>query len=160
MNRNILRSVLYLMLSAAVSMSVRGDDPQDSRPTLTPLHKSLIYPGWGQLSEKHVLEGILFMAAETVCLFQVIQNNRNGNLAYVDYKTAASVASAVEQRALTEKYDTRRNQWLLAAAGVWIANLVNIHIIVRNKGKPNDRIQLRMDSVSHKTIAFNLSYRF
>lgn len=160
MSRHILRSVLCLLLSAAVSMPVRGVEPRDSRLALTPLHKSLIYPGWGQLSEKHVLEGILLMTAETVCLFQVIKANRNGNRAYADYKAADSVARALELRAFTEKYDTRRNQWMLAAAGVWIANLVNIHLIIKNKGKPDNRIQFRMDRVSHKTIAIHLSYRF
>jgi len=100
------------------------------------------------------------MAAETLCLYQVISNNHRGNEAYADYKAAESKTAAMENRALTERYDTRRNQWILAAAGVWVANLVNIQLITKNKGKQNNQIQFRMDRVSSKTIAFHLSYRF
>lgn len=67
---------------------------------------------------------------------------------------------AVRFRQLTEKFDARRNQFLLAAAAVWAVNLVDIYLIVKNKGKKEKTFTLRIERGKHQQISLTASCRF
>ena len=131
------------------------DTPKETR--FTSLHKSLLIPGWGQFAEKRWLEAALFLSAEVFALYKVFDANHKGNQYYDKYKEADNVDDAVKYRELTEKYDTSRNQYILAAIGVWALNLIDIYFIVKNKKKNNLRLTLKSDV---EKLAFTLSYRF
>jgi hypothetical protein len=136
--------------------------PEESPPEkkFTSLHKSLLFPGWGQLSEKRYIEGVLFLSAEIFALYKVFTYNHKGNTAYAQYKEAASVADAVYHRQMTEDYDKKRNQYLLVASGVWVINLVDIFFIMKNKEKKGKNLRLKLESGNNKSLALTLSYRF
>lgn len=131
-----------------------------SRPIFGPLEKSLIIPGWGQLAEKRYVEGIAFLSAEIFCLAEIAFNNHRGNQNYSLYKQATTADDAVRYRQLAEKYDTRRNQFLLAAAAVWAVNLVDIYLIVTNKEKKERAFTLKVERGENKRVSLAIGYRF
>ncbi len=126
----------------------------------TSLQKSLLIPGWGQLAEKRYLEGALFLSIEIFCIYKIFSNNHKSNDYYNRYKTAVNTTDAVNYRDLTEKYDIRRNKFLLAAAGIWVINLIDIYIIVKRKERKRENLKLRFEHNENKTLAFTISYSF
>lgn len=149
-NISVLLSLFFLAWPAYGSFSpgrsgeespASGDIPQSRRP----LVKSLLVPGWGQLAEKKYLEGFLFLGGEVFCFYQALKANSKGNSSYRLYKDAGGVEDALRYRGLTEKYDARRNKYLLAAAGIWALNLLDIYLIVRNKETANREKGLRVN---------------
>jgi hypothetical protein len=136
--------------------------PEESPPEkkFTSLHKSLLFPGWGQLAEKRYIEGVLFLSAEIFALYKVFSYNHKGNSAYAQYKDADSVDDAVHHRQVTEDYDKKRNQFLLVAAGVWVINLIDIYFIMKNKDNKGKNLRLKIESGKNKSLAFTISYHF
>jgi hypothetical protein len=124
------------------------------------LQKSLLIPGWGQIAEKRYLEGALFLSAEIFCFYKVFSYNHKGNYYYNHYKKADNVSDAVKYRGLTENYDIKRNKFLLAAAGVWIINLIDAYSIVRNKEKKRKSVNLKLDYNEKKDMLFTVSFSF
>ena len=122
------------------------------------MQKSLLLPGWGQLAEKRYLEGFLFLGAEIFSLYQIFHNNHKGNSTYDKYRQADNVEDVVRYRELTEDYDRKRNNFILAAVGIRAVNLLDIYVIVKNKEKQKLRLQLQ--SVDHKGMALTLRYSF
>lgn len=157
----ILTGLLIFAVSGLCGLAhaYNSEEPSPSK-RLGSLEKSLLLPGWGQLAENHILEGLLFLSAELFCVYNFFSNNHKGNRAYESYKSAATVDDAVHFRDLTEKYDTRRNQYLLAAGAVWIINLIDIYIIVRNKKNKERNLKLGLESATAKKLVFTISYRF
>jgi len=127
---------------------------------LNSLQKSLLIPGWGQIAEKRYLEGALFLSAEIFCLYKVFSYNHKGNYYYNHYKKADNVSDAVKYRGLTEDYDTKRNKFLLAAAGVWVINLIDAYSIVRNKEKKRKSVNLKLEHNEKKDMLFTISFSF
>ena len=126
----------------------------------TSLQKSLLIPGWGQITEKRYLEGVLFLSAEIFCIYKVFSYNHKGNNYYKSYKEADNVSDAINFRELIEKYDTKRNSFILAAAGIWVINLIDIYIIVKKKEKKRGNLKLKFGHNENKTLAFTVSYSF
>jgi hypothetical protein len=151
----IFSTLLFSSLPAWAQEAEPKDTPKETK--FTSLHKSLLIPGWGQFAEKRYIEAALFLSAEIFALYKVFDANHKGNQYYDKYKEADNVDDALKYRELTEKYDTRRNQYILVAIGVWALNLIDIYFIVKNKKKTNLRLTLKSDV---KKLAFTLSYRF
>jgi len=149
-----------MMVMIFVTAGWGREDAREEPAGFGSLHKSLLVPGWGQLAEKHYLEGLGFLAAEIFCLTGVLVNNTKGNDAYRLYQEADGIDSAAQHRKLTEKYDIRRNQFILAAAAVWAVNLIDIYVIVRGKVRKARNFDLNFESGSNKDLAVSLSYRF
>jgi len=126
----------------------------------TSLQKSLLIPGWGQITEKKYIEGVLFLSAEIFCIYKIFSYNHKGNDYYDLYKKTDNVSDATEYRGLTEKYDTRRNRFILVAAGVWIINLIDIYIIVKKKGKKERNLRLNFKLNENKDPALTFTYSF
>jgi hypothetical protein len=137
-----------------------GEEKPASDRRLSSLEKSLIIPGWGQLAEKRYVEGIVFLSAEIFCLVKILANNHLGNEHYGLYKQAATIEDAVGYRQLTERYDTLRNQFMLAAAAVWAVSLVDIYLIVNHQGKKERALELKVERGENKTISLAIAYRF
>lgn len=157
------RGLLFALLLALAVPSPGQDRPPvaaGSGRTLGPLEKSLLLPGWGQFSEKRYLEGFLFLAAETAALAGVLVNNHLGNENYAIYRKAETLDEAVRTRRLTEKFDVRRNQLLLAAAAVWAANLVDIALIVKKKGTNKESFSLRIGYGTNNQLGLTARCRF
>jgi len=155
-------SFLILLL---ISVSCFSQDKEDKEgiPTekkFTCLQKSLLIPGWGQIAEKRYIEGVLFLSTEVFCIYKIFSYNHKGNDYYDLYKKADNVSDATGYRGLTEKYDKRRNSFLLAAAGVWIINLIDIYIIVKKKEKKERNLKLKLEHNENKGLAFTVSYSF
>ncbi len=159
-----LVTVLILVSFAFSFFPCAGQEvaPDESPPEkkFTPLHKSLLFPGWGQIAEKRYIEGVLFLSAEIFALYKVFSYNQKGNRAYSQYKDASTVDDAVHYRQNTENYDTKRNQYLLVAAGVWVINLIDIYFIMKTKDKKASNLRLKLESGKNKSLALTVSYRF
>jgi hypothetical protein len=123
---------LRLMLPAQAGLPAATPAPGKS-PLRKALERSLLFPGLGQLGEKQYLKAALFGGAEIFCLAQVLMLMGKGNDAYSNYRDAGDAASVAEYRAQTEKYDKQRNTAILAAAGVWVLNMVDILIYAKKK---------------------------
>jgi len=164
--RRICGVLLALMGLAALSFGQTPTVPQNEPPAapqtteFTSLHKSLLLPGWGQFSEKHYVEGVIFSSAAVFGLVQVFSFNHKGNRYYRKYQEAANVEEVTRFRDLTEKYDTRRNQYLLITAGIWAVNLIDIYVIVKRKEKKKKDLQLKLEHGGDKALAVSLCYRF
>lgn len=124
------------------------------------LQKSLLIPGWGQIAEKKYFEGILFLSAEIFYLYKTFSYNHKGNYYYERYRIADNVGDAIKYRELTEKYDVKRNKFILASAGIWAINLVDIYFIIKNKGKKLKSLKLKIEHNEAKDLALTISYSF
>jgi hypothetical protein len=153
-------AVLCFYLISGRPVLALGQERIAAEKRFGPLEKSLLIPGWGQISEKRYVEGAAFLAAEAFCLYEIFANNHLGNENYASYKKAETMDDAVRFRQLTEKFDARRNQFLLTAAAVWAANLVDIYLIVKNKGKKEKTFTLRIERGEHQQISLTASCRF
>lgn len=158
--KGFLLVLVCLLLSLIRPFPALGQEQGSSKKTLGPLEKSLLIPGWGQLSEKRYIEGALFIAAEALCLYGIFVNDHAGNRNYGLYKKAETMDDAVRFRQLAEKLDARRNRFLLAAAAVWAVNLVDIYLIVSNKPKPDNSFSLRIERDEHQIISITARCRF
>jgi len=154
-------SILLLIISLP-SFSQDKENKEGIPPKIkfTSLQKSLLIPGWGQIAEKRYIEGVIFLSAEIFCIYKIFSYNHKGNDYYDLYKTADNVSEATEFRDLTEKYDKRRNTFILAAAGVWIANLIDIYFIVKKKDKKERNLRLKFKLNENKDLALTFTYSF
>ncbi len=100
---------------------------------MSSLEKSLVLPGWGQISEKRYLEGIIFASAELFCIGGIIKNQREGNKYYKLYKNADNTQDAIKFRELTIKFDKRRNRFIAGAIAVWGLNLIDMSLKTKKK---------------------------
>ena len=158
-------SLLFLFLTLVLIFHTHNFAQETSsapkeEPRFGSLHKSLLIPGWGQLSEKKYFKGIAFLGAEIFCFASILHNNHKGNSAYQSYKDAINMEDAVHFRELTEKYDTKRNQFLVAAAAVWALNLIDIYFMVKKKQTKERNLTFRLKSASQKNLSLTISYRF
>ena len=130
-------AVLAFLLAAALLPLPGGaaEEMSSTERRFGPLEKSLLLPGWGQISEHRTLKGAAFAAAELACLAGAVYHNRLGNSNYDLYKAATDVASTTRYRDLVERHDGRRNAFLLAAAAVWAANLLDVYLIVQRRDR-------------------------
>ncbi|MCX6554212.1 MAG: DUF5683 domain-containing protein [Candidatus Aminicenantes bacterium] len=124
---------LRLMLPAQDAAPIGTPPAPGKNPLRKALERSLLFPGLGQLGEKQYLKAALFGGAEIFCLVQVLIFMGKGNEAYRNYRDAGDPAAVMEFRAQTEKYDRQRNTAILAAAGVWALNMVDILIFAKKK---------------------------
>lgn len=125
--------VLLLVLLAVRFLAVADDLKPEPDRLRKALEKSLIFPGLGQLAEKQYLKAAVFASAEIVCLAAVAVNIGKGTEAYHNYRDAMDMDAAVSWRQATEKYDRRRNTAILAAAGVWVLNMIDIFVFAKKK---------------------------
>jgi hypothetical protein len=102
----------------------------------------------------------VFLSAEIFALYKVFTYNHKGNKAYTQYRDATSVDNAVRHRQMTVDYDKKRNQYLLVATGVWVINLIDIYLIMKNKEKKGKNLRLKLESGKNKSLALTISYRF
>ena len=155
-------SFLILLLISLPCFGQNKESKEASSPEIkfASLQKSLLIPGWGQIAEKRYIEGILFLSAEIFCIYKIFSYNHKGNDYYDLYKKADNVSDATKYRDLTEKYNTRKNRFILAAAGIWIINLIDIYIIVKKKDKKERDLRLNFKLNEHKDLAFTISYSF
>ncbi|MGD2295733.1 MAG: DUF5683 domain-containing protein, partial [Candidatus Aminicenantes bacterium] len=137
--------VLMLALLSIPCLALDVEEESPGEKTFDALQKSLLIPGWGQLAEKRYLEGAFFLSAEIFCLVEVFANNNKGKKNYRLYRDAESVDEAVKYRGLTEKYDKRRNAFILAAAGVWAVNLIDIYLILKNKKDKKGGVGVKLE---------------
>ncbi len=107
---------------------------------LKSLEKSLVFPGWGQLSEKRYLEGIIFATSELFCLAGVFKNMKEGDRYYKLYKSAENTQDAIKFRELTTKFDKRRNRFIAGAIAVWALNILDMYFIQ----KRNSNVLLKL----------------
>ncbi len=157
--------ISFLILLLFISLPCLSQDEEREKGTLHPkkissLQKSLLIPGWGQITEKKYLEGILLFSAEVFCLYKVISYNHKGNDYYNLYKNADNVSDALEYRDLTENYDHKRNRFILAVAGVWIINLIDIYFIVKKKDKKERNLKIKLEHNENKDLAFTITFSF
>ena len=155
-------SFLILLLISLPCFGQNKESKEASSPKIkfASLQKSLLIPGWGQIAEKRYIEGILFLSAEIFCFYKIFSYNHKGNSYYNLYIKTDNVNDAIKYRALTEKYDTKRNRFILAAAGVWIINLIDIYIIVKKKNKKERNLRLKLKLNENKDLALTFTYSF
>jgi hypothetical protein len=166
LNKKKTAWLLALLLAGQIMLA--AEEPQPVKTQLlekNPLHKtlekSLLFPGLGQLSEKQYVKAALFGAAEIFCLVEVIIFRGNGNKAYKKYRDAVDFETAVDFRLQTEKYDRRRNTAILAAAGVWVLNMIDIFIFAKKKYAKKASIGFNpYYNHENKTIGAGLRFNF
>jgi hypothetical protein len=163
--RLIIAFLISLNIILFASLSCFSQEAEEEKRTsnsnkISSLQKSLLIPGWGQIVEKRYIEGVLFLSAEIFCIYKIFSYNHKGNDYYDLYKKADNVSDATQYRDLTEKYDKKRNRFILAAAGVWIVNLIDIYFIVKKKDKKERNLRLKFNLNENKDLAFTISYSF
>ncbi len=151
--------LLYISLPC-FTQDEKGEEGISPESKFTSLQKSLLVPGWGQIAEKRYIEGVLFLSAEIFCFYKIFSYNHMGNNHYNLYKNADNVSNAIEYRELTEKYDKRRNTFILAAAGAWIINLIDIYIIVKRKDEKERNLKIKLEHNENKDLALTFTYSF
>ena len=161
-NSKLTTSFLIVLFISLPCLSQDKESKEASSPEIkfTSLQKSLLIPGWGQIAEKRYIEGILFLSAEIFCIYKIFSYNHKGNDYYNLYKKADNVSDATQFRDLAEKYDKRRNSFILAAAGAWIINLIDIYIIVKRKDKKERNLRLKLKLNENKDLALTFTYSF
>ncbi len=133
--------------------------PAEKSPLRRALERSLLFPGLGQLGEKQYVKAALFAGAEIFCLVEVIIFMGKGNDAYDQYRDATDPQAVIEFRSQTEKYDGNRNIAILAAAGVWVLNMIDIFIFTKKKYAKNAVIGFQpFYNHENKTIGVNLRF--
>jgi len=145
------------------SGGLQRDEPKDEKPekpAFGSLQKSLLVPGWGQLAEKRYFEAAIFFGAEIFCLSRIFSYNHKADTYYDSYKKSDNMEDAVKYRGLTEKNDAKRNQYMLAALGVWAVNLADIYVIVRGKQSKRNGLRFWLDYGQEPKIRLVFSYRF
>jgi hypothetical protein len=118
-------------LSEVMSQQIprRGEEkPPEERRKLGPREKSLLFPGWGQISEKRYGRGLTFMFTEMACISSAIIYTVKGSHSYSNYQNADNTPDAIYYRELTESYDKRRNISLALGAIVWAVNLLDMSL--------------------------------
>ncbi|MFW6128881.1 MAG: DUF5683 domain-containing protein [Candidatus Aminicenantaceae bacterium] len=160
----ILAMFLFTSHSLAQSQEKETNETQDeddkSQKKFTSLHKSLLFPGWGQMAEKKHLKGMVFISSEIFCFYKILSNNHKGNDYYEKYQAADNEEDAIKYRELTEEYDTKRNQYMLAAAGIWIVNLLDIYLIFKKKEKNKNSFQITLFYDRNESLGINCSFSF
>jgi len=151
--------LVFLLFSLSCFASEEGEDSSKAR-SFDALQKSLLIPGWGQFAEKKYFEGAFFLSAEIFCLYKIFESNHRGNESYQLYKSAENVENTVKYRDLTEKYDRRRNAFILGAIGIWAVNLIDIYIIVKNKKKKDKNLKIQLESSENMMLGFTLTLSF
>jgi hypothetical protein len=162
-----IKTGVAVFLAAFLSVpAVRAQDPAaakeaspESRP-FGPLEKSLLVPGWGQFSVGRPVEGVLFLGSTVLCLIGTLAENHLGNENYALYKAAANPADATRFRALTERYDRRRNQFLLAGAAVWALNLLDIALLVKGGDRSRRAWTIHIGQDFHEAFMVGAGCRF
>ncbi|MFQ6083828.1 MAG: hypothetical protein ACE5WD_10780 [Candidatus Aminicenantia bacterium] len=137
--------------------SLSQEKNKKEKPKLSSLGKSILVPGWGQLAEKRYVEGVTFLGLELAALAGIITNAKESSKYYKKYQQADNVLDAIRYRELTEKYDIRRNKFILAAGVVWALNLVDMYWIHKKKEK-NHLIIFGVGSENQFYIAFVKSF--
>jgi len=158
MTAAVTAAVLSALLAAPAAG--RAEDESPAKKPFGSLEKSLLIPGWGQFAEKRYLEGVLFLGAELACLYGVFRTNRLGNERYALYKSSATTEDAVRHRRAVETYDRRRNAFLIAAAAVWAANLVDMALIVKSKDGGRRAVVLKAGCDILGEIRLSLACRY
>jgi hypothetical protein len=125
--------VLLVMLAAGQILLAAEEAKPEAERWRRALERSLLFPGLGQLYEKQYAKAALFASAEVLCLAEVFINARKGNDAYHRYRAAADVAAAVDWRARTRAFDRRRDIAILAGAGVWVLNMIDMFVFAKRK---------------------------
>ncbi|HUU06050.1 MAG TPA: DUF5683 domain-containing protein [Patescibacteria group bacterium] len=125
--------VLLVVLMAGQVLFAAEDVKPESVRLRKALEKSLLFPGLGQLAEKQYVKAAVFASGEIFCLALVVVNLGKGNDAYHSYRDATDMDQATAWRLQTEKFDRRRNTAILAAAGVWVLNMIDIFVFAKKK---------------------------
>jgi len=154
--RGVVLAVVFAVGMPLAAPAETGDGASPP-PVLGPREKSLIFPGWGQIAEHRAAKGAAFAAAELACLAGAICYNGRGNSAYEQYQAAKDPASAVHFRKLVERNDGRRNACLLAAAVVWAANLLDIHLLVNRESAGGTQRSIKVGITHGPASAIGLS---
>jgi len=158
--------MLALLLAGRIMLPAQGAPPVNPPPPQkTPLRKalerSLLFPGLGQLGEKQYVRAALFGGAEIFCLVQVLIFMGKGNDAYQNYHAATDPEAVIEFRSQTEKYDRRRNTAILAAAGIWALNMIDIFIFAKKKYGKKAAVAFRpYYNHENKTIGADMRWHF
>jgi len=158
--------LLALLLAWRIMLPAQGATPVNTpwlekSPLRKALERSLLFPGLGQLGEKQYVKAALFGSAEIVCLAQVLIFRGKGNDAYKEYHQATDPLAVIEFRSQTEKYDRRRNTAILAAAGVWVLNMIDIFIFAKKKYGKKASISLNpYYNHENKTIGAGMRFHF
>jgi len=137
-----------------------AENPPPSDRKLGSLEKSLIFPGWGQISENRWLKGAAFAAAELACLGAALVHDGLGNENYALYRAAADEAEAVRYRRLVVRHDGRRNAFLLAAAAVWAVNLIDIYRLIQGKETKPGSLSLGIEHGPSRELRLSFGCRF
>jgi len=130
-----LISLLFSLLLVFPLTSLSQEETKKGKQKLSSLEKSILIPGWGQIAEKKYLEGITFFTLEAIAIAGIIVYARKGNKYYHSYKEATSMPDAMKYRELSERYDIRRNKFILVAGAIWALNLLDMYLIYQKKNK-------------------------
>jgi hypothetical protein len=148
-----------LMLPAQQGVQPENTPLPEKSSLRKALERSLLFPGLGQLGEKQYVKAVLFAGAEIFCLAQVFIFMSKGNDAYKKYRDATNLLTTIEFRSQTEKYDRRRNGAILAAAGVWVLNMIDIFIFAKKKYGKKTAIGFQ-PYYNHENRTIGVSLRF
>ncbi|MFC1850420.1 DUF5683 domain-containing protein [candidate division CSSED10-310 bacterium] len=93
---------------------------------LTPLTRSVLIPGWGQLTTRHYVKGSTFVGIAVVSLYLSIHYNHEANQTHKKYQAATELDQILHYRNETEDLDIKRNQAIMVLMGNHIINILDM----------------------------------
>ncbi len=106
---------------------IHADDAKIPTIQLNRKLKSVLYPGWGQLSRGERFKGVAFATAETACIGLAYYYNHAGNRDYSSYKAADTTEKVIHFRRRVERFDRNRNICIAVGALIWIVNIFDMY---------------------------------
>lgn len=88
--------------------------------------RSLLIPGWGQISAGSYTKGTVFLATACISLGAAAYCGYKGKTSYHEYREAETPTRAERYRHQTVTYDTYRNAALVSYGVIWLLNCYDI----------------------------------
>jgi hypothetical protein len=127
----------WLSVIVGVILPITGAMAQGSQSRaeqLSPEHKSILLPGWGQLATGHTLRGISYLSCEAISAGLALYFGISGSQYYDKYRKTSDPREATRFRQKTISCDKRRNAAIIAGLAVWSINLLDIY--TQSPGNP------------------------
>lgn len=96
--------------------------------SLTPEVRSLLLPGWGQLSRGESGRGAAFVTGFGLAALAALGFGLQASAAYDAYRAATTPEEAVRERRRTRRFDRFQNLSIGLAATVWLGSVVDLRL--------------------------------
>jgi hypothetical protein len=133
---------------------------------------SSLFPGIGQIYNDNTYRGILFCLGEIYCIVNSISFDRKMKKSkdtyessFERYNRAKSIETIARERTIIlaeydnmKKYEKSRNNYIMAAAGIWLWNVVDALIWKEPSTRKDSKLSINFQNDGFITQKIGLSY--